>query len=124
MTDNRLSSVRFCQDDITKIIQKLDPNKAHGHYNINIHILKICGSSIYKHLEVVFTQCIETGVFPSEWKNGNIVPTHKKGDKQTVKNIVQCLYYLFVEIFLKNYFLTKCLFSSLKINLFHQISPV
>ena len=84
MTHNRLSSVRFCQDDITKIIQKLDPNKAHGHYKISIHILKICGSSIYKHLELVFKQCIETGVFPSEWKNGNIIPMHKKGDKQTV----------------------------------------
>ena len=85
MTHNRLSSVRFCQDDITKIIQKLDQNKAHGHYNIIIHILKICGSSIYKYLELVFKQCIETGVFHSEWKNGNIVPMHKKGDKQTVK---------------------------------------
>ena len=85
MTHNRLSSVRFCQDDITKIIQKLDQNKAHGHYNIIIHILKICGCSIYKHLELVFKQCIETGVFHSEWKNGNIVPMHKKGDKQTVK---------------------------------------
>ena len=120
MTHNRLSSVRFCQDDITKIIQKLDPNKAHGYYKISIHILKICGSSIYKHLELVFKQCIETGVFPSEWKNGNIVPIHKKGDKQTVTqyrlvsllpicgNILEKL--LFNEIFI--FFLENKLISS------------
>ena len=36
LTDNRLSSVSFSQDDIAKIIQNLDPNKAHGHDNISI----------------------------------------------------------------------------------------
>ena len=86
MTDNRLSSVNFSQDDIAKIIQNLDPNKAHGHDNISIRMLKICGSSIYKPLEMIFKQCIETGVFPSEWKKANIVPIHKKGDKQTLEN--------------------------------------
>ena len=86
LTDNRLSSVRFSQDDIAKIIQNLDPNKAHGHDNISIRMLKICGSSIYKPLEMIFKQCIETGFFPSEWKKANIVPIHKKGDKQTIEN--------------------------------------
>ena len=46
-------------------------------------MLKICGSSIYKPLEIIFKQCIET-VFPSEWKKANIVPIHKKGDTQTL----------------------------------------
>ena len=54
LTDNRLSSVSFSQDDIAKIIQNLDPNKAHGHDNISIRMLKICGSSIYKPLEMIF----------------------------------------------------------------------
>ena len=86
MTDNRLSSVSFSQDDIAKIIQNLDPNKAHGHDNISIRMLKICGSFIYKPLELIFKECIETGVFPCEWKKANIVPIHKKGDKQTPAN--------------------------------------
>ena len=86
MTDNRLSSVSFSQNDIAKIIQNLDPNKAHGHDNISIRVLKICGFSICKTLEMIFNQCIETGVFPSEWKKGNIVPIHKKGDKKTLEN--------------------------------------
>ena len=46
LTDNRLSSVIFSEDDMAKIIQNLDPSKAHGHDNISIRILKICGSSI------------------------------------------------------------------------------
>ena len=35
---------------------------------------------------MIFKQSIEAGVFPSEWKKANIVPTHKKGDKQAQKN--------------------------------------
>ena len=86
MTDSRLSSVRFSQDDIAKIIQNLDPNKVHGHDNISIRMLKICGSSICKPLEMIFKQCSDTGFFPSEWKEANIVPIHKKGYKQTLEN--------------------------------------
>ena len=33
-----------------------------------------------------FQEALSTGLFPSEWKKGNIVPTHKKGDKQVLKN--------------------------------------
>ena len=86
MTDNRLCSVSFSQDEIAKIIQNLDSNKAHGHDNISIRMLKMCGSSMYKSLEIIFQQCTETGVFPSEWKKANIVPIHKNRDQQTLEN--------------------------------------
>ena len=49
-------------------------------------MLKICGDSIYEPLETIFRQALLTGVFPSEWKKGNIVPVHKKSDKQNIKN--------------------------------------
>ena len=86
LTNNRLSSITFSQDDIAKIIQNLDSGKAHGHDNISIRMLKICGSAIYKPLAIIFKQCVDTGIFPSEWKKGNIVPIHKKGDKQILKS--------------------------------------
>ena len=34
----------------------------------------------------IFKTCLNRGKFPSEWKKGNIVPIHKKDDKQNVKN--------------------------------------
>ena len=68
LTDNRLSLASFSHDKIAKVIQNLDPNKAHGHDNTSIRMVKICGPSIYKPLEIIFNQCLETGVFPSEWK--------------------------------------------------------
>ena len=84
LTDNRLSSASFSQDNIAKMIQKFDPNKAHGH-NISTCMLKICGSSIYKPIELIIKQFIETGVFPSEWKKDNIVFKTKKRKKKKKK---------------------------------------
>ena len=49
-------------------------------------MLKICGDSICRPLNIIFRTCLRTGKFPLEWKKANIVPIHKKGDKQPVKN--------------------------------------
>ena len=85
-TDYRLLTVNFSIYDIAKILQNLDPNKAHGHDKISIRMLQICGNSICKPLELIFKQSMESGSFPSEWKKGNVVPIHKKDDKQCLSN--------------------------------------
>ena len=86
MTDNRETSASSSQNNIVKIIQNLDSNKAYGHDNISIRMLKICGSSIFKLLAMIFKQCIETGVFRSEWKKAYSIPIHKKGDKEMLES--------------------------------------
>ena len=45
-TEKRLNTLHFSNNDIEKIMQNLDPNKAHGHDKISIHMIKICGISI------------------------------------------------------------------------------
>ena len=85
-TDDRLSAVNFSIDDIAKILQNLDPNKAHDHDKISIRMLQLCDNSICKSLELIFQQGMESGSFPSEWKKVNVVPIHKKDDKQCLKN--------------------------------------
>ena len=67
-------------------MQSLDPNKAHGHDQISIRMLKLCSNSICKPLEIIFNRCLETSTFPNDWKKGNVVPVFKKGDKQILKN--------------------------------------
>ena len=70
-------------EDIGKIIQGLNHNKADGHDNISIRILKISGDTICKPLEMIYSQTLTSGSFPSEWKKGSIVPIHKKMIKKT-----------------------------------------
>ena len=52
-TDSSLSSCHFTRDDILRIINNLDPNKAHGHDGINIRMLKTCGDSICRPLSII-----------------------------------------------------------------------
>ena len=40
----------------------------------------------YRPLERIFKQTLSTGLFPLEWKKGNIVPVPQKGHKQVLKN--------------------------------------
>ena len=67
-TNERLSSVKTTDDDILKIIAKLDPNKAHGHDKISIRMIKICSTSISKPLRLIFNDCIGNGIYACEWK--------------------------------------------------------
>ena len=49
-------------------------------------MLKLCGEAICRPLNIIFKTCLNAGKFPSEWKKGNVIPTHKKDDKRNVKN--------------------------------------
>ena len=49
-------------------------------------MIKLCGNSICKPLTIIFHDCLNGGKFPHEWKKANVVPVHKKGSKQSLKN--------------------------------------
>ena len=48
-------------------------------------MLELSVKAICKLLHIIFTSCLETGVFPIHWKKANVVPMHKKESKQLVK---------------------------------------
>ena len=81
-----LSSIQFKDQDILKIIRSLNYNKAQGYDDISIRLFKTCDSSIVKPLSIIFKNCLQTGNFPNNWKKSNVVPIHKKGDKQFLQN--------------------------------------
>ena len=76
----------FTKDKIVKIIKNLNPNKAHGLDMISICMLKIYGDSFLKPLELIFKSCIESRKLPIEWKKANVVPVHKKYNKQLIES--------------------------------------
>ena len=92
---SNLSVVNFIDDDILKIIRSLNINKADGHDNISIRMVKICDKAMLEPLSIICKNCIDTGIFPVSLKKSNIVPVHKKGDKQVLEITDQFLCYLY-----------------------------
>ena len=35
---------------------------------------------------MIFKNCLQTGTFPNNWKKSDVVPIHKKSDKQLLQN--------------------------------------
>ena len=86
MTQATLRSLDFNEGEILKIIRALNINKAHGHDDISIRMIKICDESLLKPLLILFKNSLKLSYYPDIWKKSNIIPAHKKNDKQLVNN--------------------------------------
>ena len=81
-----LNTINFTKDDILSVIRTLDTRKAHEHDQISIHMVQICDKAICQPLHLIFSSCIDSGIFPTEWKMANVISIKKREDKQHVKN--------------------------------------
>ena len=50
-------------------------------------MIKICGESIAVPLKIIFERSLKERKFPELWKKANIVPVHKKEDKNLIKKL-------------------------------------
>ena len=53
---------------------------------LSICMIKLWGNSICKPISIIFIDCLNMGKFRHEWKKANVVATHMKGNKQSLKN--------------------------------------
>ena len=81
-----LSAINFTVDDISKIIRSLNINKAHGHDDISVRVIELCDKAILKPLSIIYKNCTDTWMLSDSLKNSNIVPVHKKWNKQLLEN--------------------------------------
>ena len=84
-TNARITSFDITDEEIS-IIKNLDPAEAHSCDNISITIIKICSESLTILLKIIFEQSLKERKFPAIWKKANVVPVHKKEDKNLFKN--------------------------------------
>ena len=84
MTEKRIHSITSSVSDVIKLKKGLDVNKTHGHDNIYIRIVKLFANSIAHPLTFIFRNSLAAVTFAIQWTN--IVPIHKKNDKQIESN--------------------------------------
>ena len=101
-TSKRLSSVVFDDQDITKIIRALNINKAHGHDDISIRMIKICDSALAKPLSQSYLTIVEKMVpFHIYVKNPIINNYQKMSQNKSLITIDLFHYYQYLVKFLK-----------------------
>ena len=64
VTQARLGSLDFNKGEILKIIRALNINKAHGHDDISIRMIKICDESLLKPLLILFKSSLKLSRYP------------------------------------------------------------
>ena len=74
-------------EDIRKTICEIDVHKSSAIENISSRILKDAFEVIVPQLTFLFNMSLRTGTFPTVWKNANIIPLQKNGDKTDVNNL-------------------------------------
>ena len=110
VTDRRLSSVTFSAGGIAKIIQNINSDKAHGHDNNSIRISKICGDTINKPLELIFSRLSSQAHILLIGKRVMSFLFTKKAKTRMSKTNAQCLYYRYAAKFLKGFHLICLVF--------------
>ena len=87
-------------------------------------MIKICGESITVPLKIIFEQSLKENKFPEVWKKANIVPVHKKEDKNLIKTIVQSVYFQSLVKFMKELSTMPSSIILKTINFLHLLNQV
>ena len=86
-TEERIHSITFSESDVIETMRASDVNKAHGHDNILVRMIKLCTNSVTYPPTLIFQKSLAAGTFATQWKRANIVSVHKKTHQQIVSNI-------------------------------------
>ena len=81
-----LNSITVSPDRMCAILKSTRATKACGPDGISARIVQECASDLSVSLAKVGNMSLQQGIFPSKWKQANIVPLHKKGDKRGPQN--------------------------------------
>jgi len=80
------TTVLINEDIVKKYLDKLTNNTSPGPDGIPEIILKNCSKTLANPLGIIFNLSINSGTFPSIWKDSYTRPIHKKGHKNDVCN--------------------------------------
>ena len=79
-------NITFTEPGIVKLLQGLQPHKAAGPDSVPPRILKDLAQELGPILTVFFQQIYDSGTTPQDWRDANVVPIYKKGNRHQPEN--------------------------------------
>lgn len=84
--DTSLRHIVLTEVEVYNVLRNLKTGKAAGPDNLNNELLKLVARSITPSVTWLFNRILEDGIYPDMWKQANISPVYKKGDRQSKNN--------------------------------------
>ena len=84
--DNSLMDISISRVEVIKEIDRLSSTKSPGVDLVYPRVLKECKYIISGILTDIFNKSINTGEVPTLWRQANVVPIFKKGDRSEMSN--------------------------------------
>jgi len=81
-----IASISIDVNGVRNLLNELDTSKATGPDKIPTHLLKLCATEFAPILTLIFQASIHQSRVPPDWKQANIVPIFKKGDRTLCSN--------------------------------------
>jgi len=81
-----LSDVRATEQDVYDYISTIDPSKATGPDGISPRLLKLADRAIVPSLTRLVNMSLQENIVPDSWKAANVIPLHKKDDRDKLNN--------------------------------------
>ena len=80
-TEYSFNVVQITCQDVRDVLQNLNVSESCGSDLISPRLLREGADILDKPLPTVFNRSIDKCYFPSQWKDGNVTPIHKKDEK-------------------------------------------
>ena len=71
---------------VLKLLNNLKIHKAPGPDSLSARVLKECSSEIVPILALIYNETLAQGTVPDDWRQANVVPIFKKGEKYYAAN--------------------------------------
>jgi len=81
-----LSSLSTSSDEVRYLLSSLPLNRSPGSDNISAIFVRNAAESLAYPFSRLLNRCFAEGIFPSSWKQPNIIPILKSGDKTHVSS--------------------------------------
>ena len=81
-----LGSIEFTKEKVLKKLKNIDSSKSGGPDGIRANVLKELAEELSEPLACLFSKSMAEGKLPATWKDANVTPLFKKGDKTRTNN--------------------------------------
>lgn len=86
LTSVYLSSIKFRDDQVLKVLKRLNLYKGAGTDGIPSVFVSKCATTLVHPLTLIYNKSLSSGIFPARWKAALVIPLFKTGERDLIKN--------------------------------------